>query len=204
MTAPTASPSAVLRHDADLTRYLPSWTVESRIEGLRLDIADAMTNPGEWAFPAESIAVMTDLLASYERERDRRQALRHHPMVLAWPDRAGSIKEIKEKIDLACYIEREAAVDFHRSGKRLKARCPFRDHLDDTPSFVVTPATARYRCFGCGRSGDVVDFTSEWLGVDVRTALRLLRQEAGLSPAGSGSETGTGRGRARVGSVRVG
>lgn len=42
------------------------------------------------------------------------------------------------------------------SGRRFMARCPF--HADDRPSFVVYPDTRSYHCFGCGASGDVIDF----------------------------------------------
>ena len=35
-------------------------------------------------------------------------------------------------------------------------RCPLPDHEDKTPSFYVYPP-GRFHCYGCGRSGDVVD-----------------------------------------------
>ncbi|MCC6785073.1 MAG: DNA primase, partial [Planctomycetes bacterium] len=42
------------------------------------------------------------------------------------------------------------------TGRRFMGRCPF--HSDDRPSFVVYPDTRSYYCFGCGSSGDVIDF----------------------------------------------
>jgi DNA primase len=36
------------------------------------------------------------------------------------------------------------------------ARCPMPDHEDKTPSFYIYPP-GRFHCYGCGRSGDVVD-----------------------------------------------
>ena len=42
-----------------------------------------------------------------------------------------------------------------RSGASLKANCPLHD--DGTPSFVVFP-DGKWRCFGCGKHGDVLDF----------------------------------------------
>jgi DNA primase len=35
-------------------------------------------------------------------------------------------------------------------------RCPLPDHEDRTPSFYIYPP-GRFYCYGCGRSGDVVD-----------------------------------------------
>jgi hypothetical protein len=35
-------------------------------------------------------------------------------------------------------------------------RCPLPDHEDKTPSFYIYPP-GRFHCYGCGRSGDVVD-----------------------------------------------
>jgi CHC2-type zinc finger protein len=35
-------------------------------------------------------------------------------------------------------------------------RCPLPDHGDKTPSFYIYPP-GRFHCYGCGRSGDVVD-----------------------------------------------
>lgn len=41
------------------------------------------------------------------------------------------------------------------------AKCPFPDHLDNTPSFVMYPDTQSYYCFGCKRSGKASWFERE-------------------------------------------
>jgi DNA primase len=57
----------------------------------------------------------------------------------------------------------QAGIPLVPSGKRrLKAQCPFPGHEDSTPSFFVFCETQTFKCFGCGRGGDVLDFVQEW------------------------------------------
>ena len=61
------------------------------------------------------------------------------------------------------------------SGARLVALCPF--HQEKTPSFTVDPRRQTYRCWGCGRSGDVIDFLEEMEGLDFVDAVVRLGGE---------------------------
>ena len=73
-----------------------------------------------------------------------------------------------------------------RNGTRWRARCPFPDHEDRTPSFFVFPATQTYQCFGrCGRGGDVLDFLREWYGCSFREAVSRLQGESFDSSPGA-------------------
>lgn len=48
-------------------------------------------------------------------------------------------------------------VTLHRSGRMLKARCPF--HEERTASFFVDAASGHWQCYGrCATGGDVIDF----------------------------------------------
>jgi DNA primase len=49
-------------------------------------------------------------------------------------------------------------VKLKRAGSRYKGNCPFHD--EKTPSFVVTPNMGIYKCFGCGKGGNAIDFVS--------------------------------------------
>ncbi len=43
------------------------------------------------------------------------------------------------------------------SGQRdIQARCPSRDHDDNSPSWGINGRTGRHQCFGCGWKGDVL------------------------------------------------
>lgn len=63
-----------------------------------------------------------------------------------------------------------------RYGIRVKrngmCRCPFHD--DSTPSMKLD---RRYYCFGCGATGDVIDFVSQLRGIGSKEAAILLAQD---------------------------
>ncbi len=63
-------------------------------------------------------------------------------------------------------------VELRRAGANLKACCPF--HQEKTPSFHVHAAKQIFKCFGCGKSGDVIGFVREIERVDFTEALRIL------------------------------
>ena len=65
-----------------------------------------------------------------------------------------------------------------KAGTTYKGLCPF--HGEKTPSFTVTPARETWKCFGCGREGDIFNFVMERDGVDFPTALRSLAGRAGV------------------------
>ena len=57
-------------------------------------------------------------------------------------------------------------------------RCPF--HEDHTPSMKLNGTY--YYCFGCGATGDVIDFTARLFDLSSFQAARKLAQDFGLSP----------------------
>ncbi len=88
----------------------------------------------------------------------------------------GAAAEIKQKLDLADLIAE--SVELRKSGASFKGLCPF--HGEKTPSFYVTPARETWKCFGCGRGGDVFSFVMEREGIDFPEALRRLAPRAGV------------------------
>jgi hypothetical protein len=61
-----------------------------------------------------------------------------------------------------------------RSGK---LRCPFPDHDDKNPSFSVfrgRDGRERWKCHGCGRSGDAIALYQLLAGVSFSEAVRAL------------------------------
>ena len=65
-----------------------------------------------------------------------------------------------------------AVAKLHRAGNEWKACCPL--HCDKTPSFTIFDGGRRFKCFGCGASGDVLDFAQLYYGVEFREAARML------------------------------
>lgn len=85
------------------------------------------------------------------------------------------IEQIKQRNPIEEVISRHGVV-LLRKGARFAGRCPFHD--DDYPSLVVYPQTRSFFCFGCGASGDVIDFVQRADGVGFRAALERLSNEA--------------------------
>jgi DNA primase len=81
------------------------------------------------------------------------------------------IEQIKQRNPIEEVMSRHGLV-LLRSGSKLAGRCPFHD--DETPSLVVYPETRSFYCFGCGASGDVIDFVRRTQGVGFRAALERL------------------------------
>jgi DNA primase len=57
-------------------------------------------------------------------------------------------------------------------GREWKGCCPF--HADRSPSFTIFNCGQRYYCFGCGVTGDVLDFVQRAYGVNLPEAARML------------------------------
>src|SRR5262249_20597121 len=60
----------------------------------------------------------------------------------------------------------------------FKALCPF--HQDSRPSLDVDPRRQRYRCWACGKHGDVISFVQEMEKVGFREARQILATRAGI------------------------
>ena len=69
-------------------------------------------------------------------------------------------------------------VTLKRKGVNFEACCPF--HNEKTPSFKVSPAKGIFRCFGCGKSGNVVSFVMEHEGMTYPEALRTIAKKYGI------------------------
>lgn len=86
------------------------------------------------------------------------------------------IEEVKNKTDIVSLISEY--IEVKKAGRNYKANCPF--HGEKTPSFMITPELQIYKCFGCGRSGDVFTFLEEHEGMEFSEALKYLAEKAGV------------------------
>lgn len=59
-----------------------------------------------------------------------------------------------------------------KRGVNLLGNCPF--HNEKTPSFTVSPAKGIYKCFGCGKAGNSVNFIMDHEHYTYPEALRYL------------------------------
>lgn len=64
-------------------------------------------------------------------------------------------------IDMVAIYEKAIDSRVKQTPGGFIAVCPFPDHDDSTPSFVMYPDTQSYFCFGCNRSGKASWFRKE-------------------------------------------
>ncbi len=69
-------------------------------------------------------------------------------------------------------------VALRRRGANYTACCPF--HHEKTPSFSVSPAKGIYKCFGCGKAGNSVNFIMEHEHIGYVDALKYLGRKFGI------------------------
>jgi DNA primase len=62
------------------------------------------------------------------------------------------ISDIKNRLSIETVLHRYNL----RLDKHHKTCCPF--HQEKTPSFTIYPKTNTFHCFGCGISGDTIEF----------------------------------------------
>lgn len=65
-------------------------------------------------------------------------------------------------------------VNLKKRGTNHVGLCPFHD--ERTPSFSVSPSKGIFKCFGCGKSGSVVNFLMEHEHFSYREAIRYLAE----------------------------
>lgn len=94
------------------------------------------------------------------------------------------VNEVFSENDIVDYASRY--VRLKKVGNDYSGLCPF--HKEKSPSFHVSREKQLFHCFGCGASGNLVQFVMRAEGLDFVEALKLLAQRAGIElPEGSDS-----------------
>lgn len=71
-------------------------------------------------------------------------------------------------------VARQLGLEPIRKGERHWLCCPF--HGERTPSLAIYPGNRGYYCFGCGRSGDAIDFYAGIKKMSMKEALEELSE----------------------------
>ena len=66
-------------------------------------------------------------------------------------------------------------VNLKKRGANLTGLCPF--HQEKSPSFSVSPVKGIYKCFGCGKAGNAVNFIMEVEQLNYIDALKHLAEK---------------------------
>lgn len=91
-----------------------------------------------------------------------------------------SIDEIKNSVGIGD-VATVLIAGLRPKGADLLGCCPF--HNERTPSFRVRPTKGTFKCFGCGKGGDVIDLVEGVKNLDTSEAVKWLNEYTGNAPA---------------------
>ena len=86
------------------------------------------------------------------------------------------LDELKFKCDIVSVISGYIRLD--KKGGKYFGCCPF--HNEKTASFCVNTDGQYYHCFGCGASGNVINFVMEMESLSFIDAVKFLAEKAGM------------------------
>ena len=87
------------------------------------------------------------------------------------------IDEVRSRNEIVGVIG--SYVSLKRAGSNYQGLCPF--HSEKTPSFSVNPARQTYKCFGCGKGGNVFTFLMEYENISFPEAVEQLAGRVGMT-----------------------
>ncbi|MDD7718723.1 MAG: DNA primase [Eubacteriaceae bacterium] len=88
-----------------------------------------------------------------------------------------TIETIKSQVNIVDVVGR--TVQLKRAGSNYKGCCPF--HNEKTPSFVVSETKQIFTCFGCGATGDVIEFVERHYNLNFGEAIEKIAGEYGIT-----------------------
>ena len=84
------------------------------------------------------------------------------------------IREVKERAD----IVKVAELYGMKLNRAYKCVCPF--HKEKTASLSISPQKQIWKCFGCGKGGDVISLVSELLNINALESAKHINYTLGL------------------------
>ena len=117
-----------------------------------------------------SILEARAIMCKKELDWRKRAQMRGGPSVdkRSWADRVSAVKLDKTIAEVVTM----SGVTLKKAGSAYKGLCPF--HEEKTPSFACWQDSGKWACFGCGASGDMLDYVGRWRGVNMKIALEIL------------------------------
>ncbi|MCY4001711.1 MAG: DNA primase [Bacteroidetes bacterium] len=87
------------------------------------------------------------------------------------------VDQVRDTADILSIVQ--DYVRLKQVGNNYIGLCPF--HEEKTPSFNVNPAKGYYKCFGCGKGGNVFNFVMEIERLLFVDAVRWLAERVGIT-----------------------
>ena len=101
------------------------------------------------------------------------------------------VDEIKARVPIVEFLERHGHKLVRSGPNRWKMLCPFHD--EKTPSCSVSAAYNHFKCFGCGKSGDIFTYLEEKEGMSFTDAVEMYADQFGLEFRRNSGVKGTDR-----------
>ena len=108
-------------------------------------------------------------------------------------------REILDRVDIVDVVSEH--VSLKRRGRSWVGLCPF--HNEKTPSFTVSSERGTFKCFGCGKGGDVFSFVQTRENVAFMDAFRILADRAGVELIQASGTAASGPSRSDLASVNA-
>lgn len=86
------------------------------------------------------------------------------------------VDEIKSRCNIVDVIGQ--VVPLKKTGSNHKGACPF--HNEKTPSFVVSETKQIFTCFGCGATGDAIEFVEKYYNMEFKEAIEKIAGQYGI------------------------
>ncbi len=86
------------------------------------------------------------------------------------------VEQVRDSADILSIVG--DYVQMKKAGNNFIGLCPFHD--EKTPSFNVNPTKGFFKCFGCGRGGNVITFVMEIERLEFVDAVRWLAGRMGI------------------------
>ncbi len=83
---------------------------------------------------------------------------------------------MKERVNLSQIVRRD--VTLQKKGREFVGHCPF--HNEKTGSFFVNDDKGTFYCFGCGASGDIIEYLIRKNGIQFMQAVEILSEISGI------------------------
>jgi len=85
-----------------------------------------------------------------------------------------NIQQIKDNTDIVTIIQDH--VKLKLKAGNYEGLCPF--HNEKTPSFKVSQSRGIYKCFGCGKTGDAIQFLTDYKNINYIQAIKYLSEKS--------------------------
>ncbi len=88
-----------------------------------------------------------------------------------------NIQQIKDSTDIVSIIQDHVKLKL-KSGN-YEGLCPF--HNEKTPSFKVSQSKGIYKCFGCGKTVDTIQFLTEYKNLNYIQAIKYMAEKSNIA-----------------------